>query len=82
MFFTVIEHYNKFPNLGVYPTNFPNLKGPRAPSQTCKKKSLHDPPQYNADLDIGVRTHFITGSLEYIFNISTSLYQWFCVSIL
>ena len=28
----------KFPNLVVYRANFPNLKGPRAPSQNCKKK--------------------------------------------
>ena len=32
-----IMHFNKFPNLGVYHANFPNLKGPRAPSQNCKK---------------------------------------------
>ena len=32
----IIMHYNKFPNLGIYHTNFPNLKGPRAPSQDCK----------------------------------------------
>ena len=40
-FFTkneIIVHCNKFPNLGVYPATFPNLKGPRAPSQYCKKK--------------------------------------------
>ena len=36
----LIVHCNKIPNLGVYSTNFPNLKGPRAPSQNCKKKSL------------------------------------------
>ena len=34
----IIVHYNKFPNLGFYHTNFFNLKGPRAPSQNCKKK--------------------------------------------
>ena len=28
----IIEYYNKFPNLGSC-----NLKGPRAPSQNCKK---------------------------------------------
>ena len=33
----IIVHYNKFPNLGVYDANFPNLKGPGAPSQNCKK---------------------------------------------
>ena len=34
----VIVHYNnKFPNSGVYHVNFPNLKGPRAHSQNCKK---------------------------------------------
>ena len=33
-------HYNKFPNLGVYNATFFSLKGPRAPSQNCKKKSL------------------------------------------
>ena len=33
----IIVHYNKFPNLGVYRATFPNLKGPRAPSQNCKK---------------------------------------------
>ena len=36
----IIVHYIKFPNLGVCHANFPNLKGPRAPSQNCKKKSL------------------------------------------
>ena len=35
-----IVHYNIFPNLGVYDATFPNLKGPRAPSQNCKM-SLH-----------------------------------------
>ena len=30
-------HYNKFPNLEVYHANFPNLKGPRPPSQNWKK---------------------------------------------
>ena len=34
----IIVHYNTFPNLGVYHANFPNLKGPRAPSHL--KKSL------------------------------------------
>ena len=29
-------HHNKCPNLGVCHTNFPNLKGPRAPYQNCK----------------------------------------------
>ena len=33
----IIVHYNKFPNVGVYHPNFPNLKGHRAPSQKCKK---------------------------------------------
>ena len=33
----VIAHFNKFPNLGVYDANFPNLNGPGAPSQNCKK---------------------------------------------
>ena len=33
----IILHYNKFPNLGVCHANFPNLKGPRVPSQNCKK---------------------------------------------
>ena len=28
---------NKFPNLGVYHANFPNLKGPRVPSKNWKK---------------------------------------------
>ena len=32
-------HYNKFPNLAVYHANFPNLKGPRAPSKKLKKIS-------------------------------------------
>ena len=32
--------FKKFPNLRVYRANFPNLKGPRAPSQNCQKKSL------------------------------------------
>ena len=27
-----------FPKIVVYRANFPNLKGPRAPSQNCKKK--------------------------------------------
>ena len=35
----IIVHYNKFPNLGVYHATFPNLKGPRAHSENCKKKS-------------------------------------------
>ena len=30
-------HKNKFPNLGVYHTTFPNLKGPMAPSQNFQK---------------------------------------------
>ena len=34
----IILHYKKFPNLGVCHANFPNLKGPRVPSQNCKKK--------------------------------------------
>ena len=38
----VIVRYNKFPNLGVYHANFPNLKSPWAPSQNCKKKSQGD----------------------------------------
>ena len=29
--------FRKFPNLRVYQANFPNLKGPRAPSQNCQK---------------------------------------------
>ena len=33
----IIVHNNKFPNLGVYPATFPNMKGPRAPFQICKK---------------------------------------------
>ena len=33
----IIVHYNKIPNLGVCCTNFPNLTGPRTPSQNCKK---------------------------------------------
>ena len=33
-------HYNKFPYLEVYQATFPNLKGPRAPSQYWNKKSL------------------------------------------
>ena len=32
----LIMHFNKFPNLGVYHSNFPNLKGPRAPSKISK----------------------------------------------
>ena len=32
--------FRKFPKIVVYRANFPNLKGPRAPSQNCKKKSL------------------------------------------
>ena len=32
---------NKFPNLRVYHAHFPNLKGPRAPSQNCKKIPAH-----------------------------------------
>ena len=40
-FFYLFVHCTKFPNLGVYHANFPNLKGPRAPSQNCKK-SLND----------------------------------------
>ena len=36
----IIEHYNKFPNYGVYRASFPNLKGPRAPSQNCKKRAV------------------------------------------
>ena len=34
-----IVHYNKFPNLGAYHANFPNLKGPRVPSPNCEKKN-------------------------------------------
>ena len=33
----IIVHYNKFPNLGVYHTTFPNLKGPRALPKIVKK---------------------------------------------
>ena len=33
----IIVHYNNFPKLGVYHAASPNLKGPRAPSQNCKK---------------------------------------------
>ena len=33
----ILEHYNKFPNLGVYPANFPNLKGPKALPKIEKK---------------------------------------------
>ena len=33
----IIVHYNKFPNLGVYHADFPNLKDPRAASRNCKK---------------------------------------------
>ena len=33
----IIVHYNIFPNVGVYHTTFPNLKGPKAPSRNCKK---------------------------------------------
>ena len=29
--------FRKFPKIVVYRANFPNLKGPRAPSQNCKK---------------------------------------------
>ena len=36
------NYYNKFPNLGVYSATFPNLKGPRAPSQKCKKIPARD----------------------------------------
>ena len=36
----IIVHYDRFLNLGVYHANFPNLKGPRLPSQNCKKISL------------------------------------------
>ena len=36
-----IVHYNKFPNLEVCQANFPILKGPRAPSRNCKKKSMN-----------------------------------------
>ena len=32
--------FRKIPNLVVYRPNFPNLNGPKAPSQNCKKKSL------------------------------------------
>ena len=32
--------FRKFPKIVVYRANFPNLKGPRAPSQNCQKKSL------------------------------------------
>ena len=33
----IIVHYSIFPNVGVYHATFPNLKGPRALSQNCKK---------------------------------------------
>ena len=33
----IIVHNNMFPSLGVCYANFPNLKGPRATSQNCKK---------------------------------------------
>ena len=33
----IILHYNTFPHLGVCNAKFPNLKGPRAPSQNCTK---------------------------------------------
>ena len=33
----IIVHCNKFPNVGVYHANFPNLKGPRVPSQNRNK---------------------------------------------
>ena len=38
----IIVHYNKFTNLGVFRTNFPDLKGPRIPSQNCKKFLLKE----------------------------------------
>ena len=37
----IIVHYKKFPNIEVYHANFPNLKGPRAPSQNCRKKPAY-----------------------------------------
>ena len=39
----IIVHYNKVSNLGVYRANFPNLKGPRAPSQNCNKFPAEPP---------------------------------------
>ena len=33
----VLVCLENFPKKVVYPANFPNLKGPRAPSQNCKK---------------------------------------------
>ena len=34
--------FKKFPNLVVYRANFPNLKGPTAPSQNCQKIPVRD----------------------------------------
>ena len=51
----ILEHYNKFPNLRVCNANFPNLKGPRAPSQNCKKN-----PWYNL-----IKKHFGGIKCEY-----------------
>ena len=36
----IIVHYIKFPNLGIYHNNFPNLKGPRALPKIAKKSLL------------------------------------------
>ena len=42
----IYVHYNKFPNLGVYHINFPNLKGHRASSQNAKKKLACKSPEW------------------------------------
>ena len=44
----IIVQYNKFSNLGDYQANFPNLKGPRAPSQNFKK--IHEQNRFPSHL--------------------------------
>ena len=54
----IIVHYNKFPNSGVFGANFPNLKGPRTPSQNCKKIPVRI-YYLSLAMQIGLKVHFI-----------------------
>ena len=39
----IIVHFNKFPNSGVYHSNVPNLKVPKAPLQNWNKNPCSSP---------------------------------------
>ena len=64
-FFQFIKNStNNFPNIVVYHANFSNLKGPRASSQNCKKKSLTSNTIFNLMTTLGV---YIFKILYYLF---------------